>query len=240
ALALSFAPPVPPIRPNTSITFPVAGSPTSTVAGPLNPAALSYLLREYPDQSFVQHLVNICNHGASIGYTGPRVGRVFSRNLPATPSEHAATAADILTNLKLGELRRVDDLPDHLKSRVFYSPIGSVPKSGGGCRTIHHLSYPEGDSINDGISSSAVTLAYTTLDSLFRRLRVLGPGALIWKMDLKRAFRHILICPDDTVLYGFFFEGVGYVDLRLPFGSRSSPFTFNLFAEALHWISERL
>ncbi|KAJ7890718.1 hypothetical protein B0H13DRAFT_2340896 [Mycena leptocephala] len=36
----------------------------------------------------------------------------------------------------------------------------------------------------------------------------------------------------------FYFDGVGHVDLRLPFGS--SPFTFNLFAEALHWIPEHL
>jgi hypothetical protein len=39
-----------------------------------------------------------------MGYTSPHVGYVFSCNLPATLSEHAATAADILTNMKLGEL----------------------------------------------------------------------------------------------------------------------------------------
>ncbi|KAJ7916439.1 hypothetical protein B0H13DRAFT_2323403 [Mycena leptocephala] len=71
-----------------------------------------------------------------------------------------------------------------------------------------------GVSVNNSISSSAVTLVYTSLDSLFRRLCELGPGAFIWKMDLKRAFRHIVVCPDDTVLYGFYFNGVGYVDLR--------------------------
>jgi hypothetical protein len=175
-------------------------------------------MREYPHVSFVQQLVDISNYGASIGYTGPRAGRVFSRNLPATPSEHTATAADILTNLELGELRRVDDLPAHIKCRVFNSPIGSVPKSSGGCRTIHHLSYPDGSSINDGIPLSAVTLVYTTLGSLFSPLRKFGRGAFILKMDLKRAFRHISVCPDDTLLYGFYFDGVGYVDLRLPFG----------------------
>jgi hypothetical protein len=57
---------------------------------------------------------------------------------------------------------------------------------------------------------------------------------------MKWAFHHILVCPDDTILYGFFFKVVGYVDLHLLFGSRSSLFMFNPFAEALHWISEHL
>ena len=40
-------------------------------------------------------------------------------------------------------------------------------------------------------------------------------------------------------LLGFVFEGRRYVDTRLPFGCRSSPFLFNLYAEALHWILQR-
>ncbi|KAJ7629518.1 hypothetical protein DFH06DRAFT_1338400 [Mycena polygramma] len=126
--------PLPPPRPNTSISFPVARPSSSSVAGPLSACVLAYLLRDYPDRFFVQSLVNICNYGAAIGYAGPRVGRAFTCNLPATPSEHAATADDISASFRLGELRRVDDLSEHLKSRVFYSPIGSVPKAGGGCR----------------------------------------------------------------------------------------------------------
>jgi hypothetical protein len=59
-------------------------------------------------------------------------------------------------------------------------------------------------------------------------------------MDLKRAFRRIVVCADDTLLLGFMFDGVGYLDLRLPFGSRSSPFIYNRFDESIHWISERL
>lgn len=233
-------PPIPPIRPNTTILFPVAGSQSYPITGPLKGDAFTYLMRHYPDQGLVQSLHSICTYGASIGYTGPRVGHPFKRNLPSTPSEHAETARDIEANLSLGELRLVSDLPSPLQSLVFYSPIGSVPKSGGGSRTIHHLSHPDRHSINDGISPEAVTLVYTSLDSLLHRLRSLGRGAVVWKMDLKRAFRHIVVCPDDSILYGFYFDGIGYIDLRLPFGSRSSPFLYNLFAEAVHWIAERL
>ncbi|KAJ7874369.1 hypothetical protein B0H14DRAFT_3554527 [Mycena olivaceomarginata] len=120
-------PPVPPARPNTTISFKVSGPPDSTVAGPLHAAAFSYLMREYPNQDFVRTLAAICRHGAAFGYRGHRDGRTFSRNIRATPDEHAATSADIATNLRLGELQHVADLPDDLRSRVFFSPIGSVP-----------------------------------------------------------------------------------------------------------------
>ena len=181
-------------------------------------------MREYPDQHFVRTLAAVCRHGAAFGYRGHRDGRKFSRNIRATSDEHAATAADIANSLRLGELQLVADLPVDLQGRVFFSPIGSVPKSGGGCRTIHHLSYPDHSSINDGISPSDATLTCPSIEGLLGRLRLLGRGSFVWKMDLKRAFRHIVVCAEDTLLLGFMFDGVGYLDLRLPFGSRSSPF----------------
>ena len=42
--------------------------------------------------------------------------------------------------------------------------------------------------------------------------------------------------PEHYELLGTFWEGLYFVELRLPFGLRSSVFIFNTFADALQWI----
>ena len=45
------------------------------------------------------------------------------------------------------------------------SPLGIVPKKlPGEFRLIHHLSYPEGLSVNDGIPTELATVRYATID----------------------------------------------------------------------------
>ena len=60
------------------------------------------------------------------------------------------------------------------------------------------------------------------------------------KRDLKSAFRHIPISPQDHWLLVFEWRGQYYVDMFLPFGLRTAPRIFNLFAEAIHWVLEQL
>ena len=99
-----------------------------------------------------------------------------------------------------------------------------------------HLSAPEGESINDFISRDQYTLHYATLDDAVRFLNHLGRGALMAKVDLKAAFRMIPVAKQDWDCLGIHWRGAFYVDKRLPFGLRSSPFLFNQFADALQWI----
>lgn len=60
-------------------------------------------------------------------------------------------------------------------------------------------------------------------------------------MDLKSAFQHVCVTLESATHLGFSFDDVCYgnplVDLRLPFGSRSSPFLFNVGAEMTEWIA---
>ena len=50
------------------------------------------------------------------------------------------------------------------------------------------------------------------------------------------AFRLCPVSPSDWDLLGMHWQGKFYVDLRLPFGLRSSPFLFNRLADAFEWI----
>lgn len=54
-----------------------------------------------------------------------------------------------------------------------------------------------------------------------------------------RCVQTCVVSDRDANLLGFTFDGHQYIDTRLPFGCRSSPFLFNLFAEALHWMLEQ-
>jgi hypothetical protein len=98
------------------------------------------------------------------------------------------------------------------------------------------LSSPHGSSINDYISKDDFSLHYATFDSALTMVAKHGRGALMSKADIKHAFR---ICPvrlQDWELLGLCWQGQYYVDLRLPFGLRSSPYLFNRLAEALEWL----
>ena len=60
--------------------------------------------------------------------------------------------------------------------------------------------------------------------------------ALMAKLDIKHAFR---LCPvrlEDRELLGIHWQGQYYIDLRLPFGMRSSPYLFNRLADAFEWL----
>ena len=55
------------------------------------------------------------------------------------------------------------------------------------------------------------------------------------RFDIKHAFRLCPVRPQDFLLLGMRWDNQFYFDTRLPFGSRSSPFIFNSFADALAW-----
>ena len=117
------------------------------------------------------------------------------------------------------------------------SRFGVIPKGRdtGRWRLITDLSFPEGTSVNDGISPALCTLQYTSVDNIARAAHRLGPGALLAKADIKAAYRLVPVHPDDRKLLGVAWNGAHYVDAMLPFGLRSAPKVFTAVADALEW-----
>jgi hypothetical protein len=109
-----------------------------------------------------------------------------------------------------------------------------------GWRIIFDLSSPEGSSVKDGIPKEYGTITYESLNDAIRLVAQAGHGAVMMKRDLKAAFCHVPINPCDYWLLMFEWDGKFYVDMFLPFGLRTAPRIFNLFAEALHWVFETL
>ena len=191
-----------------------------------------YWLENHPDTTYVKTLAGILRKGARIGYRGPRLNHRNKNHFSALSTPDLLTA-DLQKQLQHGRLARIE--PDS-KAQFNCSPLGLVPKHDGGWRRIHDLSFPYGNSVNDGIPRDWGTLEYTTFDEAVDALLQQGPGALLIKRDLKDAFRHIPVAISDQGLLGFFCHDFYWLERFLPFGLRTSPFLFDLFAKGVNWI----
>ena len=74
-------------------------------------------------------------------------------------------------------------------------------------RVILDLSFPVGKSVNDRVPKdqyfgSYFELKYPSVDDIVQSLKELGPTALLYKIDMSGAFRHIIIDPGDLDLLG--------------------------------------
>ena len=122
--------------------------------------------------------------------------------------------------------------------------MGAIPKKRSNpvkWRIIHDLSWPAGHSINDGIPKDLFSCTYDTLDTAIAHLKSFVQGALMSKLGLSDAFRHILVHPADWELPGSTSAveindstTIAYfVDAYLPFGLHSSPALFLKFADSM-------
>ena len=200
--------------------------------GPLRVDGWSCWLNNHPDQIFAKSISAILRAGAKIGYRGPQIQH---RNLnhQSARSAPAILTADLQKQLEHGRLTQVDP---QAEAQYVCSPLGLVPKHDGGWRRIHDLSFPQGQSVNDGIPHDWGSLEYATYDDAVDSLLSKGPGAQFVKRDLKDAFRHIPVATSDQWLLGFYCDGHYWMERYLPFGLRTAPFLFDLFAKALNWI----
>ena len=90
-------------------------------------------------------------------------------------------------------------------------------------RVIIDLSWPLGSSVNSGIDKNTYldtpfSLTFPTVDDITSELKRIGCGALLYKIDATRAFRHIKIDPGDYYLLGLHWRRA-YVDTCLLFGT---------------------
>ena len=148
-----------------------------TVSTPLNVDKLALELVNHPNSSFVNNLINALRHGTRIGYLGPHKPRV-SHNLISASQHPDVVSGNLNKEVQLGRIAGpfpAPPLPD-----LQCHPVGVVPKKHSvEWRTIYHLSYPEGDSINDHIPKDPYSLQYVRVDDEITILRSLGPGSFM-------------------------------------------------------------
>ncbi len=154
--------------------------------------------------------------------------------LPSASRNRAAVRRKLGKEIEAG--RVAGPFAERPLPRLQCSPIGLVPKKAPGeFRLIHHLSYPVGKSINDGIPKESCAVQYTKFDRAVELAANHGKGALLAKCDVKSAFRLLPVHPDDFELLGFKFEGKYYFDKALPMGASVSCSLFEMFSSFLEF-----
>ena len=104
---------------------------------------------------------------------------------------------------------------------------------------IQHLSYPEGESINDGIDRSYCTVHYASFDEAVKLVVEVGKGAFMAKADVESALRLLPVHPRDFCLLGMKVNDFYPVDKSLPMGASCSQALFEKFSTFLEWATKR-
>ena len=191
----------------------------------------------YYDPEEADFLKTGFRQGFSLHYEGPRQA-TESKNLKSALKYPEIVREKINKEV---ELHRVAGPFKHRPLPTLrISPIGLVPKKSNDpmstktdYRLIHHLSYPEGESLNDYIDPSKCSVQYTPFDSAVHMVQDLGKNCQLFKMDIKSAFRIMPIACKDFDQLGFKFENLFYFDKCLGFGCSISCNIFNRFADFL-------
>jgi hypothetical protein len=111
---------------------------------------------------------------------------------------------------------------------VMVSPLNSVPKAESEeRRIILDLSWPLTSSVNAGIpineyDGKPCILTYPSVDTIAELILKTGAGCLLYKRDLRKAYRQFPIDPRDYPLVGFLWHDLLYFDVVLPMGLRSA------------------
>lgn len=224
-----------PERPNTLVKFPLHDIFAPKLVNSPSPFILESwhdLLARYPG-SLRFHICSVIRYGALVGYNGPQDILRIEENHQSINLAPEQMDASLQKDLLLSRVEEVDPTPPFI-----CSPLGFAAKEDGSLRRTHDLSSPINNSVNDAISKESAYLKYTTIKEIIALVVEQGPGSLMLKEDLADAFRNIAFALQIRWLFGFQWRNRFFRETCLPFGLRTSPFIFNLFAEALHWILE--
>ncbi|XP_077319473.1 uncharacterized protein LOC143941699 [Lithobates pipiens] len=120
------------------------------------------------------------------------------------------------------------------------SPIGLVKgKFSNKLRLVYDLSAPHFShvpSLNSLIPSEEFGLKYSSVDLAIQTILRLGAGAWLSKADIVDAFKLLPIHPCLWQWHGVKWKDQYYFATKLTFGSKSSPWLFDTFAQCLSWI----
>lgn len=146
--------------------------PLGKVCSPIQLDTLALLLQAYPSIQDAIYLEEGFWYSFRIPYDGARISK-FSNNLKSVVGLELVVFDKIVKEPQEGRVAGSFDTPPMLTLRI--SPLGVVPKKiMGEYRLIHHLSYPHGDSVNDGIPSELVSVHYTSFDSAVNMVAQVG------------------------------------------------------------------
>jgi hypothetical protein len=152
---------------------------------PIKVAELNCFLDMYPNQATATRIREGFSNGFKLGFEGVR-GPGEALNLKSVLKDPATVRKKLLKEISNG--RMAGPFASTPIANLFVSPIGLVPKAEcGKFRLIHHLSHPEGGSVNDGINRDMCTVRYAKFDDAVNLVVRAGKGAHLAKADIESA-----------------------------------------------------
>ena len=206
----------------------------TAIVTPIKPTELNNMLKGYNSEK-VRFLVDGFTSGFRIPYNGNDTHRL-SKNLRSATENLKILLQKIQKEKNAGRMAGPFREPPF--SNFICSPLGLVPKKNEGeFRTIHHLSYPKGSSVNDGIPPEHKTVQYQCIDDAVKHMIKYGKGCYFSKTDIEHAYKIVPVHPSSYHLLGFSINSEYYYDKTLPMGLSYSCNLFEQFSTTLHWIT---
>lgn len=180
------------------------------------------LLANFADKNMIDYL----EFGWPTGYSADTLPDSTFRNHPSALRYASACKEYISSEVGFGAL--VGPLKfNPFSAKWVISPLLSVAKDETKRRTVVDLSYPSGKSVNSGILKDiylgeTINLVLPSVDDFAALIMAKGPGSLMYKRDLSRAYRQIPVDPQDYNLLCIQWDGNVFFDTVLPFGLRSA------------------
>ena len=189
-----------------------------------------------------QEILELLEFGFPISHQGENLERTFCKNHRGA-RDFPHEIDDYLTKeIQKGAILGPFDANPFPGSNLTLSPLNSVPKSDGvKRRVILDLSFPPGQGINDSICKEEFLglpfkLSLPGVDDLCEIICDLGPGCLLWKRDLSRAYRQFPVDPGDINKLGYMWRGKLYVDRVLAMGLRTAAICCQRTTDLLRYI----
>ena len=183
------------------------------------------LLRDYDDQIICDFL----EFGFPLDFDKNVVLRTNERRNHKGARDHAEFVSEYVRKEVVKTRIAGPFLSNPLSVPIMVSPLNSVPKS---CsderRIITDLSWPIGEgSVNSGISkefylNQKIELHYASVEDVCRMVVDIGVGAVIYKRDLRQAYRQFPVDPADYRLLGYYWNNEYYFDTVLAMGQRNA------------------
>ncbi len=205
---------------------------------PINIQQLTAELRNHPDKNFTTYLINGFVLGFDTGFDVPKLP-YECKNLLSAIRQPDITSQLIQSELDKGYLIGPFDKNPYLHYRI--SPIGIAEgKYSAKQRLIVDMSAPHDNaihpSLNELIDKEEFSLKYVTIDHAIKRIKQLGKGSNMSKLDVRDAFKQVPLQKRLWPFHGIKWNNRVYFYTRLVFGSRSSPKIFDCLSRAICWI----
>lgn len=211
----------------------VPGMPVEKGTMPVKVEKMLPFLNRYPDTAMVELLEAGFREGFCIPSEVREIPPV-SGNLHSTLLHQEVVSAEVFKEVALGCI--AGPFPVSPLGGLVVSPLGVVPKKElRQFGMIHHLSYPKGGSVNDGINPQVCEVTYTSFDAAIAWVWKYGQGSPMAKSDFESAFWLLPVHPQSFHLLRCCWQGSYFVDHCLLMGCSVSCALFEIFNSFLEW-----